>query len=175
MRRETVLQEAEEQVLTSLKMRSRGKPRTNLMEVMDDPVVGASPPEVSRRLPTKRMSHAVTRLFCASTTVITSTASPRTLCPGYEANLPTRFCLESLCPLLTITANIARTTKMRPIRVSSVGGKLRIGVMHFWMSLHREYCAHQVGLPHETMTRERDLSARVQARVCSWLHLPRFT
>jgi hypothetical protein len=42
---ETVLQEAEEQGTHVLKMRSsRGKPRTKLMEVMDDPIVCASPP-----------------------------------------------------------------------------------------------------------------------------------
>jgi hypothetical protein len=43
--------------------------------------------------------HLHNETFCASTTVI---AFDRLMnvCPGHEANLPTRFCLESLCPLL---------------------------------------------------------------------------
>ena len=51
---ESVLQEAEEKHLHVLKMRSsRGKPRTNLMEVVDDPNICYNPQKVKSRLPTE--------------------------------------------------------------------------------------------------------------------------
>jgi hypothetical protein len=94
---------------------------------------------------------------------IHETTSPRMLCPGHKANLPTRRCLDTRpLPLIFV--------RLRPIRGSSFeGSKLQIGVA-FLDEVTEVIGTYQVGLGARNY-----LSAGIPARVCVRLHMSRFT
>jgi hypothetical protein len=156
---ETVLKEAEDKGTHVLKMRSsRGKPRTNLMDVMDDPIVCASPPQVSKtRLPTEacivpRRNETFLRVYNCD---YIRPPRPERFARAMKQIYRPAFVLSHFVHYSTITANIARYYRdspdpskfIRRVQTSDWGDafldELTQGVLVHTKSV----------LPHETMTR----------------------
>jgi hypothetical protein len=155
---ETVLQEAEDQGTHVLKMRSsRGKPRTNLMEVVDDPVVCHNPSPVKTRLPTEacivpRRNETFLRVYNCD---YIRPPRPERFARAMKQIYRPAFVLSHFVHYSTITASIARYYKdapdpskfIRRVQTSDWGDafldELTQGVLVHTKSV----------MPHETMTR----------------------
>jgi hypothetical protein len=153
---ETVLQEAEEKGTHVLKMRSsRGKPRTNLMEVLDDPAVCTD--TVKTQLPTEacivpRRNETFLRVYNCD---YIRPPRPERFARAMKQIYQPAFVLSHFVHYSTITASIARYYKdapdpsrfIRRVQTSDWGDafldELTQGVLVHTKSV----------LPHETMTR----------------------